>query len=162
MELGFRPIQATEPVSALDIQVLHVEGVVFDELAARLDLVAHQRGEHQVGFRVILGAHLEQRALGGIHRRFPQRVGIHLAEALVAVHREAAAAGVHEVLDELVERLDAAVGLAARGFSGGGAAPRLRSGRRRRRRPRFVGSAGSTGAAPVRIVTGPASTSRTS
>ena len=46
----------------LDVEVLHVEGVVLDELAPRLDLVAHQGREHQVGFRVVLRLDLEQRA----------------------------------------------------------------------------------------------------
>ena len=45
-----------------DVQVAHVQRVVFDELAARLDLIAHQRREHLVGFGVVLGAHLQQRA----------------------------------------------------------------------------------------------------
>ena len=42
-----------------DIQVLDVERVVFDELAARLDLIAHERREHQIGFGVIFGADLQ-------------------------------------------------------------------------------------------------------
>ena len=50
-----------EPASRLHVEVLDVERVVFDELAARLDLIAHQRREHQVGFGVIFGAHLQQR-----------------------------------------------------------------------------------------------------
>ena len=33
----------------LDVQVLHVERVLLDEVAARLDVVAHQRGEDVVG-----------------------------------------------------------------------------------------------------------------
>src|SRR5215472_10175144 len=52
-----------------DVQVLHVERVVLDELAARLDLIAHQRREHQVGFGVVLGLDLQERPLRGIHRR---------------------------------------------------------------------------------------------
>src|SRR3954468_3627190 len=67
----------------LDIQVLDVEGVVLDEFASRLDLVAHEGGEHQVRLGVILGPDLQQRALGGIHRGLPQRVGVHLAKTLV-------------------------------------------------------------------------------
>src|SRR5271166_5419718 len=35
----------------LDVEVLHVEGVVFDEFAPRLDIFAHQRGEDGVSFR---------------------------------------------------------------------------------------------------------------
>src|SRR5919108_4926629 len=68
----------------LDVQILHFERVVFDELAPGLDLVTHERREHQVGFHVIFGLDLQQRPLRGIHRRFPERVRVHLAEALVA------------------------------------------------------------------------------
>ena len=57
------PPNARAPTSS-DIQVLHVQRIVFDELAARLDLIAHQRREHQVRLRMILGAHLQQRPLG--------------------------------------------------------------------------------------------------
>ena len=45
----------------LHVQVPHVERVVLDELAARLDLIAHQRREHLVRLGVVLGAHLQQR-----------------------------------------------------------------------------------------------------
>src|SRR5437762_3392355 len=72
-----------------DIEVFYVERVVFDELAARLDLIAHERGEHQVGFRVVLGLHLQQRALRRVHRRFPQRVRVHFSETLIAIDRDA-------------------------------------------------------------------------
>src|SRR4029079_5072893 len=89
----------------LDIEVLDVEGVVLDELAARLDLVAHERGENQGGRGVILGPDLEQRALGRIHRGFPQRVGVHLAEALVAVDGDPLLARGDEELDQLANRL---------------------------------------------------------
>src|SRR5437660_12859102 len=74
---------------ASDVKILYVERVVFDELPAGLDLVAHQRREHQVGFRVVFGAHLQQRPHARIHRRFPELLGTHLAEALVAVHGDA-------------------------------------------------------------------------
>src|SRR5215208_1385662 len=43
-----------------DIEILDVERVVFDELAARFDLVAHQRREHQVGLGVVFGLDLKQ------------------------------------------------------------------------------------------------------
>jgi hypothetical protein len=41
----------------------------------------------------------------GIHRRHPQRLGVHLAKTLVAVDRHPFPAQADEVLDELVERL---------------------------------------------------------
>src|SRR6516162_1833608 len=53
-----------EPLRS-DVEVFHVQRVVLDELAARLDLIAHQRGEHQVGFGVVLGLDLQERPLRG-------------------------------------------------------------------------------------------------
>src|ERR1044072_2434309 len=72
-----------------DIEGLDVEGVVFDELAPGFDLISHQRREHQIGFRVIFGAHLQERSDGGIHRRLPQLLRIHFAETLVPAGRAA-------------------------------------------------------------------------
>ena len=46
-------VSRTAPYS--DVEVLYIERVVFDEFAARLDLVAHERREHQVSLHVILG-----------------------------------------------------------------------------------------------------------
>src|SRR5688572_1886027 len=95
--LSMTPVQS-------DIEVLDIQRVVFNELAARLDLIAHQRREHQVGFRVIFGAYLEQCPARGIHRRFPERLRVHLTEALVPVHGDATASGGDEELDQLVQR----------------------------------------------------------
>ena len=36
--------------SGLDVQILYVEGVFFDEFAARFDVFAHERGEDGFGF----------------------------------------------------------------------------------------------------------------
>ena len=57
--------RATASTALLDIEILDVERVVFDELAPRLDLVAHQRREHQVGFHVIFGADLRSVRVSG-------------------------------------------------------------------------------------------------
>src|SRR5262245_9000261 len=46
----------------LHIKVFDIQRVVFDELAARFDLIAHERREHQIRFRMVLGAHLKQRS----------------------------------------------------------------------------------------------------
>src|SRR6266545_6709805 len=93
-------------VMRLDVEVLDVERVVFDELPARLDLIAHERGEHQVRLGVILRLHLQERALRGVHRGLPQRFRIHLAEAFVTIDGDPLLAGGNEELDELVERFD--------------------------------------------------------
>src|SRR5438067_6401281 len=92
-----------------DVQVLYIQRVVLDELAARLHLIAHQRREHQVRFGVILGAHLQQRARFRIHRRRPELIGIHFAEALVAVDRDTFLSCDDEEIDDRVERLQADV-----------------------------------------------------
>src|SRR6187401_866007 len=69
----------------LNIQIADVERVVFDELPTRLDLVTHQRGEHLIGFCMVFGTHLQERSNVGIHRRRPERLGVHLTEALITV-----------------------------------------------------------------------------
>src|SRR5215468_10031183 len=71
------------PVS--DVQVLHERGVLLDELAARLDHLAHERGEHELRLGLVLELHLEQSARLRIHGRAPQLFGVHFAQALVAL-----------------------------------------------------------------------------
>src|SRR5580704_11556721 len=70
---------------ALDVEVLHVEGVFFDELAASFDVFAHERGEDLFGGGDVLQLDLQECAAGGIHRGLPELRGGHLAEALVAL-----------------------------------------------------------------------------
>src|SRR5215467_12864507 len=55
------------PNAHLDIQVDDVEGVVFYEFAAVLDVFAHERGENLFGFHHGLGLQLEQRARFRVH-----------------------------------------------------------------------------------------------
>src|ERR1044071_9255786 len=81
-----RPSDASDSArQELDVEVADVERVFFDELAARLDEVAHQLGEDAVGGLHLLDLHLEQVALGGIHCRLPQLLGVHLSQSLVAL-----------------------------------------------------------------------------
>ena len=100
-------VQGEAGPAGLHVEVSDVERVVLDELAPRLDLVAHQRGEHLVRLGVVLGADLQQRPVLGIHRRGPQRVRVHLAETLVAVDGDALLAGGDEEVDERVDVLPA-------------------------------------------------------
>src|SRR6185436_18608876 len=86
----------------LHVEVSHVEGVVFDELATRLDLITHKGGEHLVSLGVVLGADLQQGTVLRIHRRRPQRVRVHLAKTLVAIDGDALAASCDKELHELV------------------------------------------------------------
>src|SRR4051812_27985377 len=84
-----------------DVEIPDIERVVLDELAARLHLVAHQRREHLIGFGVVFSADLKQRAMVRVHRGVPQRIGVHLAQALVAVDSDALLAGGDEEFHEL-------------------------------------------------------------
>ena len=61
------------------------QGVGFDELAPRLDLVAHQHGEHAVGFDGVVYLHPQQAAHGRVHGGLPQLHRVHLAQAFVAL-----------------------------------------------------------------------------
>ena len=78
--------------TGLNVQIGDVEGVGVDEVAAGFDEVAHQFGEQQIGFVDGLDLDLEQSAHVGIERGFPQLAGVHLAQALVALQRDALAA----------------------------------------------------------------------
>src|SRR6185503_3224621 len=71
------------------VEVAHVERILFDELPARLDLVAHQHAEELVGAHRIVDSDAEQSPRVRAHRGLPELVGVHLAEALVARDRHA-------------------------------------------------------------------------
>jgi nucleotide-binding universal stress UspA family protein len=89
---AFRPIRRI--LIAFDGGASALEGVVLDELAARLHHVAHQLDEDVVGRRrpsLILTCSSE-RAFA-VERRLPELLGVHLAEALVALQLQALAAG---------------------------------------------------------------------
>src|ERR1043165_6397573 len=70
-----------------DVEEAHVAGVALDEPAPRLDVLAHEDREDLVRRRRVRQGDLEERAGVGIHRRLPQLVVVHLAEALVALDR---------------------------------------------------------------------------
>jgi hypothetical protein len=63
----------------LDIQIRHLQRVLLDEFAARLNRIAHQRGENVVGGHRILDAHLHESARFGVDGRVPQLFCVHLA-----------------------------------------------------------------------------------
>src|SRR5690348_6480850 len=91
--------------SSLNVEVLYVESVVFDKLAARLDVFTHQRGEDRLRLGDVLEFDGEQGAPLGIHGRLPQLRRSHLAEALVALDLVVAAALLDDVLEEFPRRL---------------------------------------------------------
>ena len=79
--------------NGLHVQVADFQGVLFDELAARFDFVAHQDAEHVVGGAGVAHADLDERAVGGVERRFAQFLRVHFTEAFEASHLQALFAG---------------------------------------------------------------------
>ena len=75
---GARPSDVKEP---------DVLGVADDERPARLDVLTHEHAEQLVGGRRVVEGDQAQDPVGGIHRGLPQFLGVHLAEALVALDR---------------------------------------------------------------------------
>ena len=63
-----------------------MRGLGPDEVLARPDLLAHEHREHVVGLSRVLRVDLQQRARGRVHGRLPELVGVHLAQALEALH----------------------------------------------------------------------------
>ena len=83
----------------LDVEVLTSSAA---SMVSAPDLVAHQRREHQVRFEMVLRLTWSSVRFDG-SIGFLQRVGIHFAEALVAIDRESVPAGGDE-LHQIVER----------------------------------------------------------
>src|ERR1700752_3466258 len=69
-----------------DVQEPDVLGVAGDERAARLDVLAHQYAEQLVGLGRVVERDLEQDPPRRVHRGVPQFLGVHLAQALEALH----------------------------------------------------------------------------
>ena len=63
----------------------------LDEALAGRHRATHQHVEGLVGPDSVVDGHLEQCALVGVHRRVPKLLGVHLAQALVALDLESLA-----------------------------------------------------------------------
>src|SRR5678816_2781660 len=75
--------------SSSNVEVSDAERVVLNELAPRLDDVAHEPREYLVGDIGLRDLDPEQRAVGGVQGCFPELLGVHFAESLVALDRQA-------------------------------------------------------------------------
>jgi type I restriction enzyme R subunit len=64
--------------------------------AARLHLIAHQHREHPVRLDRVVDLHTQQPAHGRVHRGFPQLLGVHLAQPLVALAAHGAFGLLHQ------------------------------------------------------------------
>src|ERR1700746_1356742 len=69
-----------------DVQEPDILGVAGDERTARLDVLTHQHAEQLVGLGRVIERDLEQGPLRRVHRGLPQFLGVHLAQALEALH----------------------------------------------------------------------------
>src|SRR6185503_9996524 len=100
-----RSTASVEPPSRTrrsDVKVPDLPGLGLDELLAWRDLLAHQHREDRVGLFRVLDLGAEERPRLRVHRRLPELIGVHLAEALEALDRHVLA--VH-LLDDPVPLL---------------------------------------------------------
>src|SRR5881397_3182226 len=74
---------ASSGMLLLDVQVHDFLRVFLDVLPAGLDGLPHEDREKRIGGRGVLDCYLLQLTSGGIHRRLPELVGVHLSQALV-------------------------------------------------------------------------------
>src|SRR3954468_23270471 len=90
------------------IKKTDVLGVAGDERAARLHVFAHEDREQLVRGGGVVQRDLQEHPVGRVHRGLPQLLGVHLAEALVALD----ALFLRKLLARLAARLDEALELA--------------------------------------------------
>ena len=100
----------------LNVQVRHVQRVLADEIASWLHHVAHEFGEDVVGFVEFGDFYAQQRADVGIQRGFPELVGVHFAQALVALHGDALAGDSEDGFQEIKRAVDDGFGILAAEF----------------------------------------------
>src|SRR3954451_4517648 len=93
-----------------DVEEADVLGVALDELAAGLDVLAHEDREQVVGLGGVVEGDLAEDAVLLVHRRDAQLLGVHLAEALEALDRVVADA-LAVVAAQLDQRVALAVGV---------------------------------------------------
>src|SRR5690554_408500 len=96
-----------EPRSyASNIEIGYCQGVLLDELATRFHMVAHQRVEDLVGGDGVVDGDLQHAAVFRIHGGFPQLVGVHLTQPLVALDGMTTSGFAHHPFDGFLEVAD--------------------------------------------------------
>src|SRR6266851_8739692 len=91
--------------SLLNVQVLHVQRVVFDEFSAGFYVFAQQGGEDGLALGYVFEPYLQEGAALGIHGGFPELLGGHFSEAFVALDDVLFAAFVQDVIEEFSGRV---------------------------------------------------------
>src|SRR6185312_4878313 len=90
----------------LEVQVPDLAGLAADEVAPRLDALAHERAEGLVRFAGVAHRDLEQRSRLRVHGGLPELIGVHLAQPLEALHADVLGPSLaRELLDCLVTLL---------------------------------------------------------
>ena len=90
----------------LDVQILHVERIILDELAARLDRITHQDRKNLVGLNRIINLDLQQRTPLRVHGRLPELLRIHLTQTFVTLDCQILLGRGKHTLKERLARLD--------------------------------------------------------
>ena len=85
----------------LNVQVPHLQGVAFEELAAGFDGGAHEDREDVFGLGGVLDEDLLEHPPRGVHRGFPELLGVHLAKALESLDLHAFLAQAADGLEDL-------------------------------------------------------------
>lgn len=60
-------------------------GVLLNELATRLDILAHEDRENAIGLNGVLNVHLAESTLLGVHGRIEQLLRVHLTETFITL-----------------------------------------------------------------------------
>src|SRR5215212_207933 len=102
--------EARSGTGTSDVQEPHVLGVAGDERPARVDVFAHEDREQLVRGGGVVQRDLQEHPVRRVHRGLPQLLGVHLAEALVALD----ALFLGQLLARGAAGLDEAVALAVR------------------------------------------------
>ena len=83
-------VKVISHLALLNIQEADVAGVFLDEFLAGFHLLAHKLAHHALGLHGVIDVHLQKRAGCRLHGGFPQLLGVHLTEALIALNIELA------------------------------------------------------------------------
>src|SRR5688572_15000700 len=87
--------------SSLNVEVRDAQGILLDEFAPWFDDIAHEAGEDLVGDVGLCDLDPKERAIGAVQRGLPQLLGVHFAQALVALDAEPLAACREHCVEEL-------------------------------------------------------------
>src|SRR5919204_2912961 len=114
-------VRTRDTGARLNIEEPDVLRVLLDEVAPRLDLVAHQHREGQARGRSVFHLDADQHAARRVHRRVAELLGIHLAQALEAADLEALLRELDRLAAKLLEGLDVPALLSERELERGNA-----------------------------------------